>query len=145
MGTAGVRTILLVDDEPAVRRVTKRALESDGYAVIEAGGGEEALRLALAHTEPINLLIADLVMPRVDGFTLSRRLAKQRPEMKQLWISGYAERSPAVHQDLQSSDTPFLTKPYTLRELIRKVHGVLGEASRSSPSAFGSLRQSTEG
>ena len=52
VGTAGVRTILLVDDEPAVRRVTKRALESDGYAVIEAGGGEEALRLRLRTRSP---------------------------------------------------------------------------------------------
>ncbi len=123
--TGGQGTILLVDDEQAVRRITKDTLESDGYTVLEAESAEMAMQHSLTHKGPIALLITDLVMPRVDGFILSTRLKKQRPEMKQLWISGYADRSPAVQHDLQASDTPFLAKPYTPSELVRKVHDVL--------------------
>ena len=119
-------TILLVDDELAIRQMTIRALKSDGYAVLEADGAEVALRVSQTHKGPIDLLITDLVMPRVDGFMLSKRLKKLRPEMKQLYISGYTERSLAVQQDVQASNTPFLAKPFTPSDLLRKVRDVLG-------------------
>ena len=123
--TGGQGTILLVDDEQVVRRITKETLESDGYTVLEADSAEQAMQHSRMHEGPITLLITDLVMPRVDGFILSTRLKELRPEMRQLWISGYADRSPAVQQDLQASETPFLAKPYTPSELLRKVHDVL--------------------
>ena len=106
--------------------MTIRALKSDGYAVLEADGAEVALRVSQTHKGPIDLLITDLVMPRLDGFMLSKRLKKLRPEMKQLWISGYTERSLAVQQDVQASNTPFLAKPFTPSDLLRKVRDVLG-------------------
>lgn len=130
--TGGQGTILLVDDDGSIRHMTKRALESDGYTVLEADSAEEAMRLSRTHEGTITLLITDLVMPRVDGFMLSKRLAKLRPEMKQLWISGYADRSPAVKEDLQATDTPFLAKPYTPSELLRKVRDVLEKPRRDS-------------
>ena len=128
----GQGTILLVDDESVIRRLTRRALESDGYTVLEADRAEEAIRLSRTHKGPIDLLITDLVMPRVDGFVLSKRLAKLRPDMKRLWISGYANRSPAVKQDLQATDIPFLAKPYTPSDLLRKVRDVLEKPRRDS-------------
>ena len=135
--TDGQGTILLVDDEWAVRRMMKRALERDGYTVLLTDRAEEAMRISRKHEGPINLLITDLVMPRLDGFMLSNRLKKLRPEMKVLWVSGYFDRSPAVKEDLQASETPFLAKPYTASELLRKVRDVLGRPPDDRGDAHG--------
>ena len=125
--TVGRVTILLVDDERSIRRVMKQTLENEGYTVIEAASASEAISLSRGHKRPIELLVTDLVMPRMDGVVMSRRLTKMRPDMKVLWVSGYGESSPSVRGDLEHSQTPFLAKPYAPGDLVRTVRGLLSQ------------------
>jgi two-component system, cell cycle sensor histidine kinase and response regulator CckA len=119
-------TILIMDDEPQIRSLLKRTLEGAGYLVLEADGSATAASLSSKHPGRIDLLIADLVMPRTDGFMTSARLVRARPEMKLLFVSGYAETSPSVRENLDElKHTPFLAKPYTAAELLAKVSEVL--------------------
>ena len=83
----------------------KRTLESVGYLVLEADSGETAANVCSKHQGRIDLLIADLIMPRIDGFVASARLLRARPEMKLLFVSGYAEISPSVRENLGESRT----------------------------------------
>ena len=120
------RTILIMDDEPQIRTLMKRILEGAGYLVLAADGSATAASLSSKHQGGIDLLIADLVMPRTDGFKTSARLLRARPEMKLLFVSGYAETSPSVRKNLDElKDTPFLAKPHTAAELLAKVSEVL--------------------
>lgn len=118
-------TILLVDDEVPVRRVTERVLARWGYHVLSAGSGEEALALARAHRGGIDLLISDLSMPDMNGRELATALRAIRPGIAVLFLSGqrpvHAPGSPA-------SDEPFLQKPFTVEELTAKVREVLPAA-----------------
>ncbi len=121
----GNGTILLVEDEDAVRTFAARALTSRGYTVLEAGNGEVALDVAEAHDGPIDLVVSDVVMPAMDGPTMAGELLKVRPDTKIVFISGYAETA------FQNSvDTPedftFLPKPFTLKQLAQTVKDVLG-------------------
>ena len=123
---ASRRTILIMDDEPQIRSLMKRTLEGAGYVVLEADSSATAASLSSKHQGRIDLLIADLIMPRTDGFMTSARLLRARPEMKVLFVSGYAETSPSVRENLEElKDTPFLAKPHTAAELLAKVSEVL--------------------
>lgn len=117
-------TVLLVEDEPAVRRIARRSLESLGYRVIEAEDGLDGQRVAETFPDEIHLLVSDVVMPHLRGDELARRLVASRPSLRVLLASGYAEE--AVSLDTRPGDWGFLQKPYTPTDLAAKVREVLG-------------------
>jgi len=124
----GAGTVLLVEDELAVRLFAKKALTSRGYKVLEAVDGENALELADAHDGAIDLVISDVVMPNMDGPTLVKALRERRPEAHIVFISGYAES--AFRKSLDNPEEfDFLPKPFTLEELATKVKDVLSRAA----------------
>jgi two-component system cell cycle sensor histidine kinase/response regulator CckA len=119
---SGTETILLVEDEDAVRMFSARALRDKGYRVLEASCGEEAIELAQNHN--VDLLITDVVMPRIDGPTLNNILKEQSKDLKTIFVSGYTEDS---FRDTAGRDSNihFLQKPFTLKDLASKVKEVL--------------------
>ncbi len=125
----GIGTVMLVEDEDPVRIFGARALRNKGYTVIEAKSGEGALEMIRAASEKIDLLITDVVMPRMDGPALVREVREIHRDMKVIFISGYTEDS--FRQRLDSdSDIHFLPKPFSLKQLASKVKEVIsGEAA----------------
>jgi PAS domain S-box-containing protein len=122
---AGSETVLLVEDEPSVRDLANRLLKQQGYRVLEAAAGEEALRLAReTNGEKIHLLLTDVVLPQMGGKELADQLKMFRPDLKVLYTSGYTDYA-IVHQGVLDSGTHFLQKPYSLKTLSRKVREVL--------------------
>jgi two-component system, cell cycle sensor histidine kinase and response regulator CckA len=121
----GTETILLVEDDEAIRRVTTRYLASLGYTVLSAGAPEEALRLAGSHEGELPLLITDVVMPGMSGRDLSTRLLELRPTIKTLFMSGYTA-DVIAHQGVLDEDVEFLQKPVPMAELGIKVRELLG-------------------
>jgi PAS domain S-box-containing protein len=126
---SGTGTILLVEDEEAVRSLLRELLESAGYRVIAAVNGEEALLLETQTLEPIDLLVTDMVMPRMNGRDLARRLVAARPELKVLYMSGYAFSS-VPDAGLKAGES-FLQKPFTASALMTSVGHLLGKAPGS--------------
>ncbi|WP_244574483.1 cell cycle histidine kinase CckA [Cohaesibacter sp. ES.047] len=122
----GSATILLVEDEEAVRAFAARALASRGYTVHEAGSGAEALELIREIDEPIDLVVSDVVMPEMDGPTMLGELRKIRPELKIIFMSGYAEEAFAKNLP-ENEEFGFLPKPFSLKQLATKIKEVLGE------------------
>ncbi|HET9985649.1 MAG TPA: PAS domain S-box protein [Longimicrobiales bacterium] len=133
----GAGTILLVEDDAAVRRLARRILDGAGYRVLEAAGGAEAIRLTLDAAAPrIDLLLTDLVMPQMSGVELARRLTRRQPDLKVLFMSGYAADT-IERQGALGPDTPFLEKPFTPPGLTRAVREVLEARWRAdSPLEF---------
>ncbi len=123
----GQDTILLVEDEEAVRSFAARALKMRGYSVLEASGGEEALEIVKTSKVPIHLLITDVVMPNMDGPTLVRAVKRIKPEMAVIFMSGYAEEA-FRRNDEKAADLHFLPKPFGLKQLAAKVKEVLSGA-----------------
>ncbi len=132
----GQDTILLVEDEEAVRSFAARALRMRGYNVIEASGGEEALEIVRAAAAPIHLLITDVVMPNMDGPTLVRAVRRLRPEMAIIFMSGYAEEA-FRRNDEKAEDLHFLPKPFGLKQLAAKVKEVLSGAPAPKRAGMG--------
>jgi len=120
----GSETVLVVEDEMSVRRLTRQFLEENGYRVLEAIEGCEALRISNQHKGPIHLLLTDVVMPQMSGRELAHSLVPLRPEMKVLYMSGYTDDA-IVHHGLLEQDIAFLQKPFTLDALAHKVRAVL--------------------
>jgi two-component system cell cycle sensor histidine kinase/response regulator CckA len=120
----GSETILLVEDEDAVRSITRYILRSCGYTVLEARDGDEAHRACGQHGGPIHLLLSDVVMPGVGGRELAEQLLALRPAMKVLYLSGYPDDAVVRHGVLQES-VNFLQKPFTASALAQKVRDVL--------------------
>jgi CheY-like chemotaxis protein len=117
--------VLLVEDEEGVRTLARRVLEMSGYTVLEAGYGGEALRLCQQHSEPIHLLLTDIVMPGgLNGRELAERLLRLRPELKVLYMSGYTDETIVPHEIIEPG-LFFLQKPFTPKVLIQKVREVL--------------------
>ena len=112
--TWGTGTILLVEDEPTVRTVAERALSRQGYTVLTANNGEEALEI-MARGEVIDLLISDVVMPVMDGPTMVREARRTRPELRILFMSGYAEEQ--LRNSIDIDNVAFLPKPFSVQEL----------------------------
>ncbi len=110
----GSGTVLLVEDEPMVRGVAERALTRHGYTVITADNGEDALEV-LARNEPIDLLISDVVMPGMDGPTMVREARQSRPDLKILFMSGYAEEQ--LRKSIDIENVNFLPKPFSVTDL----------------------------
>jgi CheY-like chemotaxis protein len=124
-------TILLVDDDTSVRSVIRRMLVGKGYSLLEAGSPEEAVRLGEGHRGPIDLLLADIVMPGMRGDALARRLRTTRPELKVLFISGYTD-STVVRTNLAGSGQAFMQKPIDPGDLSGKIRALLDEPELSS-------------
>ncbi len=122
----GVGTILLVEDEDAVRDFAVRALTMRGYRVLDAAGGEEALEIVRDHKGPIDLLISDVVMPSMDGPALVKAVREIKPGLRTIFISGYAEEAFRNSPD-KPEDFHFLPKPFSLKQLTSKVKEVLEE------------------
>jgi CheY-like chemotaxis protein len=110
--------VLLVEDEPDVRSLTRQTLEMEGYAVLAAADGEEALRLYHEHAGSVDLVVTDVLMPRMNGFELAKRLTATRPRMKVLYISAYADETTASAHGVTAS---VLRKPFPLKVLIQTV------------------------
>ncbi len=116
--------MLLVEDHVNLRKLVADGLESTGYRVLAAASGGEALAIASAHAGPIELLITDLVMPKMDGIELAAKLEPGRPQMKVLCISGYTEAS-LVGDRRPGPRIHFLSKPFTPDELAKKIRLIL--------------------
>jgi two-component system cell cycle sensor histidine kinase/response regulator CckA len=122
----GQGTILLVEDEDPVRAVNARALTARGYTVLEAASGVEALDIITERGAPVDLVVSDVVMPEMDGPTLLGELRKLYPDLKVIFVSGYAEE--AFRKNLpEGEDFNFLPKPFSLRQLVETVKQVIGQ------------------
>jgi PAS domain S-box-containing protein len=119
----GSETILLVEDQEGIRSLVTHILKREGYKVLAAGDGQEALSLARKHSGEIDLLITDVVMPQMSGYELAQELNRLRPTMKVLYISGYVDRE--VGEGISASETTFLEKPFSPDELKRQMRAVL--------------------
>jgi DNA-binding NtrC family response regulator len=123
---AGTETILLVEDEDAVRAVARESLRRRGYQVLEARNAEAALAAAASFDGHIGLLLTDVVMPGLSGRALADRLATQRPATRVLYMSGYTDDAIVQHGVLEPG-LSFLQKPFTPDVLAQKVREVLDQ------------------
>jgi CheY-like chemotaxis protein len=123
-------TVLIAEDEPLVRLLTKKVLEHAGYRVLVASSGAEALAIAGAFADPIDLLLTDVVMPQMNGRDLARELGKVRPGMQVLFMSGYSEDAVA-RQDTLDPGTVLIQKPFTPAALASTVGDMLNRQLRS--------------
>jgi two-component system cell cycle sensor histidine kinase/response regulator CckA len=121
----GQGTILLVEDEEGLRALNARGLQSRGYTVIQAGNGVEALEEMERVGGHVDLVVSDVVMPEMDGPTLMKELRKRNPDLKIIFVSGYAEdafdKSLSEHEKFN-----FLSKPFTLKQLVSAVKETMG-------------------
>jgi PAS domain S-box-containing protein len=124
--TRGSETVLLVEDEQAVRRATAEFLRLQGYTVLEAKDGLDALTVARSYPSTIHLVVSDVVMPNMSGGQLATELAQMRPDTKLLFVSGYAGKTVLDHK-VVDVETNFLQKPFTLQQLSAKVRSALGQ------------------
>ncbi|MEZ5100235.1 MAG: response regulator [Thermoleophilia bacterium] len=132
-------TVLVIEDEDAIRELTRRVLEREGYEVLVASDGEAAVEVSRGREGRIDLLVTDLVMPRMCGTEAVERLAAHNPTLRVLFVSGYMERSLALLSGFEytaldpdralssalHAEAGFLAKPFTPRELTRKVRELL--------------------
>lgn len=126
-GNQGSETILVVEDENTVRLVTVSHLRKAGYDVLEARDGEEAIRVAAEHGEPIALVLTDVVMPRMNGPEVLRRLRERFPGIKAVYMSGHADDALAHHGVIEEG-LAFLEKPFTRDELTQRVREILDQS-----------------
>jgi PAS domain S-box-containing protein len=124
----GTETVLVVEDQDGIRDIVRESLRRNGYKVLIAADGNEALQMASAYPDLIHLLVTDLVMPNIGGRELAQRLTPLRPRMKVLFMSGYSEHSAldGENEDMDPSAT-VLQKPFSLDALARNVRRVLDE------------------
>jgi CheY-like chemotaxis protein len=120
----GSETILLVEDEKVVRRLSVNALMECGYTVLEARSGDEALRLLEQYDGPIHLLVTDVVMPGIGGRALAERLSAAIPNLKVLYVSGYTDDA-VVRHGVAYEQVAFLSKPYSPITFAQKIREVL--------------------
>jgi len=122
----GNETVLVVEDEEEVLKLSVEILRRQGYNVLEASEGDDALRICEKHTAPIHLMITDVVMPRMSGTELAKRLGPLHPETRVLYMSGYTDNAIVRHGVLEEG-VNYLQKPFTLEKLAEKVREVLDQ------------------
>jgi CheY-like chemotaxis protein len=120
--------VLVVEDQEPVRRLTCKVLRKQGYAVLAAADGPEALSVAEQHASAIHILVTDVVMPGMSGRDVGRQLAARRPDMRVLYLSGYADDS-IVHHGVLEPGLAFLQKPFAPETLVRRVRELLDAPS----------------
>lgn len=120
----GSETVLLVEDEASLRELLREALEANGYSVLEARDGAEALQIARAHAGPIQIMVTDVIMPGMTGPKIVEHVAQTRPEMKALYISGYSDES-VIRHGLIGPGRAFLSKPFGPEVLLRRLRELL--------------------
>ena len=130
----GMETILLVDDAPALRRLTRRLLQDCGYTVLESGDPAEALRIAAEFPGALPLMITDVVMPGFSGSVLAEKLSTSRPETRVLYASGYSDEA-VIPSRMPGQHYAFLEKPFTREDLLRKVRDLLDASPQTNVSA----------
>jgi len=131
----GTETVLLAEDDNAVRGMVVAMLKTQGYTVLQAGNGEEALNVARSHEgQRIHLLLTDVIMPRMGGVELAQEFNHLHPEAKVLFTSGYTGE-PVSFQGIVGKGAPFIQKPYLPSDLVRKVREVLGNPLDERPKA----------
>ena len=118
-------TVLLVDDEPPIRQLLRRLLLDVGYQLLEAPNGSKALEVARQHRAPLDLLLTDVIMPKMNGFALAVRVTSLHPETRVLFITGRAADCSEVEDTLRGTPHAFLLKPFTATALKQKVKHVL--------------------
>lgn len=121
---SAARLVLVVDDEKGVRDLVCRTLREEGYRTLEAAHGGEALEMVEAGTEPVDLVVTDVVMPGMDGRELGRRLAQSKPALPVLYISAY-DVNDIFWRGSPRSSAPFLQKPFPPEILISSVEQLL--------------------
>jgi DNA-binding NtrC family response regulator len=126
--------VLLVEDEIAVRQSTHQFLARSGYTVLEAANGAEALRVSREYCGTIDMLVSDVVMPQMSGPILAEQLLAERPHMKTLFVSGYAENTVLRHGKIDLS-TCFLQKPFSLPTLAQKLREILDTPAQRARAA----------
>ena len=123
--TTGTETVLLVEDNDGLRQLAARLLRRGGYTVLdEVSTAEQALSLLASHTDPVHLLLTDVVLPGLSGRQLSEQLKQSRPDLRTLFMSGYTDDT-IVRRGALDQDMPFLNKPFTGATLLRRVREVL--------------------
>jgi two-component system cell cycle sensor histidine kinase/response regulator CckA len=122
----GNETVLLVEDDTGVRDLARQVLQRQGYTLLEAKNGEEALELSAQYSGPIHLLLTDVIMPGMNGKTLADQLAQSHPDLKTLFMSGYTDNTIAHHGVLDPGAT-FLQKPFSSLTLTHQVRAVLDD------------------
>lgn len=121
---SGTETVIICEDDSAVRDLTAQLLEDAGYSVLASQSAADALQLAARHSGPVHLLITDVIMPDMNGRKLSDALAAIRPTVRTLFVSGYTANVIAHHGVLEEH-VEFLEKPYSRRQLLQRVRDVL--------------------
>jgi two-component system, cell cycle sensor histidine kinase and response regulator CckA len=114
----------LVEDEDGVRKVARQALESRGYRVLEASDGEAAMQLCREHAGEIDLLLSDVVMPRMSGRELRQQVSEISPQTRVLFTSGYTDDA-VVRHGVYQAESDFLQKPFSVQALLKKVREIL--------------------
>jgi two-component system cell cycle sensor histidine kinase/response regulator CckA len=122
----GTETVLVVEDQDGIRDIVRESLRRNGYTVLIAADGNQALQMASTYPDPIHLLVTDLVMPNIGGRELAQRLTPLRPQMKVLFMSGYSEQA-ALNIENTDQSAPVLQKPFSLDALVRNVRRVLDQ------------------
>ena len=128
---SGRETILLVEDEAMVRALAAEVMREQGYTVLEANHGEEALAVAARFNGPIHLMLADVVMPQMGGREAAERLCRERPDLRVLYMSGYTDTD-VVRHGVQHGRVAFLQKPFRADALLQQIREVLDEGERKA-------------
>jgi CheY-like chemotaxis protein len=128
--SSGTETLLIVENETAIRNLLQMALRKNGYTVLAAESGREALELVRVHAGPLDLLITDVMMPDMDGPELVRQLTTIRPETRTLFMSGYLDDALGEHGILPAN-VNFIQKPFSPRVIAQKVRDILDGAPSS--------------
>jgi CheY-like chemotaxis protein len=118
----GSGTVLIAEDERALRRLSATVLKQAGYQTLEATDGQQALDLYTVHSRHIVMVVTDVVMPRMGGIELADRLRAVNPSLPMLFVTGYVEQSDALHD---SADIPVLLKPFSPEALLRAISAAL--------------------
>ncbi len=126
---SGTETLLIVENEPAIRNLLQVALRRNGYTVLAAESGREALEIVRKHDDTIHLVITDVVMPDMDGPELVRQLSTIRPDTQTLFMSGYMDDT-LGERGILSTNANFIQKPFSPRTIAQKVRDILDGVQR---------------